>query len=82
MPHSNFKERYHPLNSEVMKCTRGQTFVFGSDRRWNMKIRLHNKVCSKLVEGYEQVRVPKKAMMSRGKQHNEAERMRKVYENH
>ena len=32
MPHSNFKERYHLLKSEVAKCPCGKTFVFRSDR--------------------------------------------------
>ena len=78
MPHSNFKMRYHPLNSEVVKCACDETFVFESDKDQNMKIRMHNKVCSRPVKGYKQVMVPKKAMTPKVQQHNEIERLRKV----
>ena len=62
MPHSNFKERYHPLKTEVAKCTGGKTFVFRSGRDQDMNIQMHNKVCSGPVKGcYKQVRVPQKS---------------------
>ena len=82
MPHSNFKERYYPLGSEVMKCACCQTFVFESDRGQDMKIRMHEKVCSRLIKGLTYIKVFKKAMTLREQQHAEVERLRKVYENH
>ena len=82
MPHSNFKERSHPFNSEIGKCSCGQTFVFMSEREMNMKLRMHRKFCSYLPEVSKSVRIPKKAIMLREKLLNEAERMRRVHEHH
>ena len=82
MPHSNFKERSHLLNSRIGKCPCGLTFDFTSERDMNMKLRMHRKFCSKPPKSSEQIRMPKKAMMLREKQLNEAERMRKVHDHH
>ena len=81
MPHSNFKERSHLLNSRVIECPCGQTFDYTSERNRKLEFWLHGKFCCKL-EGIERVRVPKKAMMPREQQFMIFERMRKVHENY
>ena len=78
MPHSNFKERSHQFNLGVGKCPCGQTFDYMSERDMKMKLRMHRKFCSNPPKGFDKIRVPKKAMMLREQQLNEAERMRKV----
>ena len=75
MPHSNFKVRSHHFNSGIGKCSCGQTFDFASEKDMKMKIRMHHKFCSKLPEVSKKVRIPKKAMMLRDLQHNEAEKI-------
>ena len=82
MPHSNFKERSYTLNTGVGKCSCGQTFDFASEKDMNMKLQMHRKFCPKPSEGSEPVRMPKKAMMLREKQHYEAERIRRVHDYH
>ena len=46
-----------------------------------MKLQLHCKVCL-LPEGFEHIRMPKKAMTLREQQYDEAKGMRRVYEHH
>ena len=82
MPHNNFKERSHTFNSGVGKCPCGQTFNFSSERDMNMKLRMHRKFCSKPPESSRQVKKPNKAMRLREQQLNEAERKRRIHENH
>ena len=79
MPHGTFKKSPHPLNSGVASCPCGQTFIFTLDRDRDMKFWIHNKVCPGLVKGYEQVRVPKKAMTLKEVQHD-AKKTRRVHE--
>ena len=76
MPHSTLKMRPQPLSSEVAKCPGGQTFDYESDRDWEMKFRIHGKVCARLVEGSKQVRRSRKALMLREQQHDTVERRR------
>ena len=45
----------------------------------NMKLQMHRKFCSKPPRGFDEIRVPKKAMMLREQQFNEYKRMRKVH---
>ena len=45
----------------------------------NMKLQMHNKFCSKPSRVFDEIRVPKKAMILRDQQLNEYERMRKVH---
>ena len=71
MPNSNFEMRYHQLNSEVAKCTCGQTFDFVSEGDWNMKLRMHHKFCPKPPESSKQVKIPMKGITLREQQHNE-----------
>ena len=73
MPHSNFEKRYHSLNSGIGKCSCGQTFNFTSEKDVNMKLQMHSKFCSDQPEASKSVRIPKKAMMLREKQHYEDE---------
>ena len=82
MPHGKFKERVLSLNLEVAKCPCGQTFVYKSCRDWNMKVRLHRKVCANPPEGSKHMTTPKKAMMLKEVHLHEAENMRRVHENH
>ena len=84
MPHNNFKMRSRPLNSEVVKCTCGQTFDFTSERDRNMKLQLHCQFCPKPPESSKQVRIQviMKGMTLREQQHYEVERLRRVSENH
>ena len=73
MPHSMFKERPHLLNSGVVKCLCGQTFVFKLDRDWDMKFWMHCKVCPRPVKGSEEERLSKTAVVMKERQHDEAE---------
>ena len=73
MPHSNFKKRSYALNSGVGKCSCGQTFDFASEKDMNMKLQMHCKFCSDPPEASKSVRIPKKAMTLREKQHYEDE---------
>ena len=79
MPHSKFKERVLPFSKGVAKCSCCQTFVYKSYKDLNMKLQLYCKFCSKLPEGSKDV-VPKKAMMLKEVQCDEAERMKRVHE--
>ena len=79
MPHSVFKERAHPFNSGVATCPCGQTFDYASERDLNMKFRMHRNVCSKPVSP-KQIIMPKKAMMLREQQPDEAKRTKRVLE--
>ena len=80
MPHSNFKERSLTFNIGVGKCSCGQTFDYVSERDQKMKFCLHSKFCSNPPKSFQWISMPKKAMMLRENQLNEAERMRKVQE--
>ena len=82
MPHSNFKERSYTLNTEVGKCSCGQTFDFASEKDMNMKLRMHHKFCSKPPKSSKQIRKPNKATTLREQQLNEAEKIRRVNEGH
>ena len=79
MPHSNFKERSHQVNSGIGKCPSGQTFEYTSERDTKLKLRMHSKFCSKPLKSFNMIGIPKKATML--KEHNsyEAERMRSVH---
>ena len=79
MPHSNFKLRVTEFNLKVGKCPCSQTFECASERDMNMKLQMHCKFCSKPPRGFNEIRVPKKAMTLREQQLNEYERMRKVH---
>ena len=79
MPHSNFKERSHQFNSGVGKCPCSQIIDYPSERDMKMKLRMHRKFCSNLLKGFNKIRLPKKAMMLKEQQLNEAERMKKVH---
>ena len=65
MPHSNLKEILLLLNLGIGKCPCGQTFCFASERDLDMKLRMHHKFCSELVEDFKEVMIPKKAMTLR-----------------
>ena len=65
MPHSMFKVKPHSYNSGEVKCPCGQTIDFESERDWNMKIRMHNKVCPKLIVFKRIRRITKKALTLR-----------------
>ena len=80
MPHSNFKWRATEFSSGVGNCCCGQTFGFASERDMKVKLRMHLKFCSKPPNGFDKVRVPKKACTMREQQLNEAERMRSVHQ--
>ena len=62
-----------------MKCPCGQTFNYGSEKDLNTKLQLHRKVCSEMPEGSKEISVPKKAMMLKEVQHDEAERIKRVH---
>ena len=79
MPHSNFKERSHALNTGVGKCSCGQTFDYASERDMKMKLRMHLKFCSKPPVGFDKIRIPKKATTLKEHDSYEAERIRKVH---
>ena len=79
MPHGNFKERSHRFSTGIGKCSCGQTFDYLSERDWKMKLLMGLKFCSQPLKGFDKIRVPKKAMIQREQQLNEAERMRKVH---
>ena len=80
MPHSTFKERPTPLNSEVAKCPCGKIFNYASDGGQGLKFQMHCEVCPMPVSS-EHIRIPEKELMQREHQHDETERMRRVYEN-
>ena len=82
MPHSSFKDRSHSLNLGIGKCSCGQTFDFASKKDIDMKLRMYHEICRNPPEASKPIRIPKKAMMLREKQLNEAERMRRVHERH
>ena len=44
-----------------------------------MKLLMHLKFCSQPLKGFDKIRVPKKVMIQKEQQLNEAERMRKVH---
>ena len=81
MPHSNFKERSHTFNSGVGMCPYVQTFDFVSEGDWDMKFQMHRDFCSKLAEGSKHIRTPKKAVMLKEQQNNDAERIQRVHKN-
>ena len=70
------------LTQELGKCFCGQTFDFASEKDMNMKLQMHCKFCSKPPKSSKPVRMPKKAMTLREKQHYEVEMMRRVHEHH
>ena len=85
MPHSNFKNKSHTLNSGVRKCSCGQTFDYASERDQKLKFRLHLKFCSKPPKGFDVIDVSRaqsaeKATMLKEYYNNEFEEMRKLYE--
>ena len=65
MPHSTLKAKFCPLYLELLKVSCGQTFEYGLERDWDMKFRLHRKICPNPPEVYEQVQRTKKAMTHR-----------------
>ena len=79
---SKLKGRAHPLNSGVGKCPCGQTFDHTSKRDQDMKYWMHCKVCPSPPEGHNYIRTPKKTMMLRKKQQDEAEKMKRVHDHH
>ena len=81
MPHSKFKERIRSSDVRVAKCPCAPTFKYTSERDLNIKFQMHHKFCPKLIEGYEQVRISKKAMTLREQQLSEAESIQRVHKN-
>ena len=79
MPHSNFKQKATEFNTEVGKCSCGQTFECASEREIAMKLRMHRRLCFKPPVAFDKIRVSKKACTMREQQLNEAEKMRKVH---
>ena len=82
MPHSKFKNKSRPLNLGLGKCPCGQAFNYASERDLNMKLQMHHNVCPHPPEGFKCIRTPKKAMMLKEVQHNEAERIKRVQDHH
>ena len=79
MPHSNFKRKATEFEAGVGRCSCNQTFECASERELAMKCRMHLRFCSNPPVAFDQISVPKKACTMRGRQLNEAERMRKVH---
>ena len=68
------------FSSGIGKCFCGQTFDYASERDRKMKLQMHHKFCSNPPKGFDEIRVPKKAMTLREQQLNETGRVRKVHE--
>ena len=81
MPHSNFKARSQEFNSGIGMCLCSQTFEYTSERDMKMKLRMHRRFCSNPQKGFDKIGIPKKAMILREQQLNEAERMKKFITN-
>ena len=78
MPHNKSKYKPIGLDSGASKCSCSRTFKYKSERDPNMKLQLYHKVCTKLLESFEKVSEPEKAITLKEVQQDEVERVKRT----